>query len=210
MPSDADTVLGVILAGGAGSRVEGADKGLLPLAGRPLVQHVAARLRPHCRALLVVANRNLDRYADCAPTIHDESPGHQGPLAGLAAAFAFAEANFQAEWRWLLTVPVDCPDPPADLAARLRSVLDADSESPCAFVQRGGRAQPLFALYRLAKGRAWWRDSARAALAEHGSVWRWHATLGGAAVDFDDARDAFHNLNTPADFGAFEHRHGHA
>lgn len=210
MPSGVDATLGVILAGGAGSRVGGADKGLLPFAGRPLVEHVAARLRPQCGALVVIANRNLDRYADYAPAIHDEVPGHRGPLAGLLAAFALVAANPQAGWRRLLTVPVDCPDPTTDLAARLQSALDEGGRPPCAFVRRGGRVQPLFALYRLAGGVTWWRDSARAALAGQGSVWQWHAALGGVAVDFDDESDAFHNLNTPADFDARQRDHGNA
>ena len=83
MGAGADETLGIVLAGGAGSRVGGADKGLLPLGGRPLVEHVLERLRPQCDRLLIVANRNLDDYARYAPVLHDDNEGHAGPLAGL-------------------------------------------------------------------------------------------------------------------------------
>jgi len=202
-PSD---VLGVMLAGGAGARVGGADKGLLPLCGRPLVEHVLERLRPQCGRLLIIANRNTDEYARYAPVVHDGNDGHAGPLAGLLAAFGFIEANGHALPRWMLTVPVDCPDPPHDLAVRLRAGLTQPS-ARCAFVRRADRPQPLFALYRIDDAAAW-RASAQAALHRHASPMRWHAETGASAVGFDDARGAFHNLNTPEDFRDYERTHG--
>lgn len=208
MRADADDTLGVILAGGAGSRVGGADKGLLALCGRPLVEHVLERMRPQCGRMLIVANRNLDDYARYAPTVHDENMGHAGPLAGLLAAFGFVDANRHALPRWLLTAPVDCPDPPSDLAARLRAALVRDAQARCASARQAGNPQPLLALYRVGAGPEAWRASALAALREHGSPWRWHAALDAIAVDFDSPGDAFHNLNGPGEFSEYEHTHG--
>ncbi|HET7930125.1 MAG TPA: NTP transferase domain-containing protein, partial [Rhodanobacteraceae bacterium] len=108
--STADT-LGVVLSGGAGARVGGADKGLLPVHGKPVVERVAAVLRPQCGELVIVANRNEADYARVGRVIADEAPGHAGPLAGIAAALAFA-IEAVAGHRWMLTVPVDCPDFP--------------------------------------------------------------------------------------------------
>lgn len=207
MCADADDMLGVVLAGGAGTRVDGKDKGLLALSGRPLIEHVLERLRPQCGRLLIVANRDLDAYARHAPVVHDETDGHAGPLAGMVAAFGFLVANRHALPRWLLTVPVDCPGPPLDLAARLRAAMDADATACCAFARHGGKAQPLFALYRIDDDPVEWRDFARAALHEHGSTWRWHAAMEAIAVDFDGDAMAFANLNTPADFGEYERAH---
>lgn len=200
--------LGVVLSGGAGARVGGADKGLLPLRGKPLVEHVLERLRPQCDRLLIVANRHLDEYARHAPVVHDQGRGHAGPLAGLAAAFGFLEANRHALPRWMLTVPVDCPDPPRDLAARLHSALMQDKEAACAYLHRASGPEPLFALYRIGDAIEAWRSSARDVLREHASPLRWHAEIGAIAVDFDDANGAFHNLNTPADFRDYERAHG--
>jgi molybdenum cofactor guanylyltransferase len=205
-----DDVLGVVLAGGAGVRVGGADKGLLPLCGRPLVECVLERLRPQCGRLLIVANRNTGDYARYAPVVHDETDGHAGPLAGLAAAFGFLEANRHALPRWVLTVPVDCPDPPGDLAVRLHTALRDHDKARCAYVRRAGHAQPLFALYRIEEDGGGWCACAREALRGHGSPVRWHAGIGALAVDFGDADDAFHNLNTPADFRGYECTHGTA
>lgn len=205
---DRNDVLGVVLAGGAGSRVGGADKGLLPLCGRPLVEHVMERLRPQCGRVLIVANRNLDDYARYAPTVHDERPGHAGPLAGLVAAFGFVGANRHAQPRWLLTAPVDCPDPPPGVAARLHAALVRDARARCASVRQAGKPQPLFALYRVGGRPEAWRASAQAALREHGSPWRWHEALGAVAVDFDGPGEAFHNLNGPAEFDEYERTHG--
>lgn len=208
MSADTDATLGVVLAGGAGSRMGGADKGLLPLCGRPLVEHALDDLRAQCDRLLIVANRNLDHYARYAPVVHDGNGDHAGPLAGLAAAFGFVHANRHALAGWLLTVPVDCPDIPHDLAARLHVPLMENETARCAYVHRAGRAQPTLALYRLGGDAGTWRASASAALREHGSPMRWHAAIGAVAVDFDDAIDAFHNLNTPDDFRDYERTHG--
>lgn len=203
MPVDADDTLGVVIAGGAGTRVGGEDKGLLVLAGRPLVAHVLDRLRLQCGRVLIVANRELDDYAAYAAVVHDETDGHAGPLAGLVAAFGFLTANRHALPRWLLTVPVDCPDPSRDFAARLRAALEADATACCAFVRHAGAAQPLFALYRVDDDPAEWRDSARDALRQHGSTRRWHAALAALAVDCDGTESSFHNLNTPAEFDEY-------
>lgn len=40
------SITGVILAGGRGSRMGGQDKGLVPLLSKPLYQYILARLSP--------------------------------------------------------------------------------------------------------------------------------------------------------------------
>lgn len=185
-------LLAAVLAGGAGRRMGGADKGLLTLRGRPLVAWVVDALRAQADAVLIVANRHADAYATQAPVIADEVPDYPGPLAGIAAALQ-AAGN-----AWLLTAATDCPTPPPDLAERLYAALSA-TDAPCAYAHDGTAAQPLFALYR--PGLA---ASARAALATHASPLRWHAELGAIAVDFSDRAAAFVNVNTPADLDMLE------
>lgn len=207
MFADVDTTLAVVLAGGAGARVGGADKGLLPLCGRPLVEHVLESLRPQCDRIVISANRRLDEYTRYAPAIRDAGAARAGPLAGLVAAFGFLVANRHALPRWLLSASVDCPDPPRDLAERLRTRLAAHAEAGCAHVTRGGQVQPLLALYRIGGDADAWLASARAALAGHASPRRWHAALGALAVAFDGDGDAFHDLDTPAEFRAWDRTH---
>lgn len=205
----ATRTLGAILSGGAGARVGGADKGLLTVHGIPVVERVANVLRPQCDEVVVVANRNHDEYARVARVIADETPGHAGPLAGIAAALALAVTRTTGEqvgFNWLLTVPVDCPDFPADLFRRLHGVLEGDSRLPCAYARDEHKVQPLFALYSLQHGKQL-LQSARTALQLHASVLRWHLELHAQTVDFRDETDAFHNLNALADFREYEARH---
>ncbi|HUD43747.1 MAG TPA: NTP transferase domain-containing protein [Dokdonella sp.] len=187
-----------VLAGGAATRLDGRDKGLVPLGGRPLVDWVLAapglRRAPEDPAppLLIVANRNLEVYARYAATIHDVLPGQRGPLAGIAAALAACRTD------WLLSVPVDCPLPPPDLAVRL---LDAPVGAAIRVAHDGVRRQPLFALYARALA-----APAAAAAAEQTGVHAWQDAMGAVEVDFGDRRVHFDNLNTPSDFAAFRER----
>lgn len=190
---DPTSITAAILAGGAGSRLGGRDKGLEPLAGKPLVAHVLDAMRGQAGTQLICANRNAEVYAQFAQVLPDATSGFHGPLAGISAALAACKTD------WLLTVPVDCPRPPLDLAARLRiHVGDAR-----AAVARVDRAEPLFALYR--------RELAAVAveaLARNAAVWRWQEDIGAIAVDFADRRGHFVNLNTIVDFRAWERAHG--
>lgn len=203
--SSADT-LGVILSGGAGERVGGADKGLITVHGAPVVERIVQVLRPQCGALVIVANRNRDDYARVAPVISDEIPGHSGPLAGIAAALALAMQRPDGTPRWLLTVPVDCPDLPADLFRRLHAAIAPDPSLACVYARDEHKVQPLFALYSLAHGKAL-LQSARTAAGLHASVVRWHLELEAKPVDFRDRTDAFHNLNALKDFREYEATH---
>lgn len=192
-------VIGVILAGGAGQRLGGVDKGLQLLAGRPMIEHVTEALRTQVDDLLIVANRHPDTYARFAAVIADEQPGYAGPLAGIAAAMAHAQA------RQMLCVPVDCPQPPTRLCARLQQALEEHPDARCAVVFDGTRRQPLFALYR-----AGLVESVSHALRDNSAVWHWQQGLGAIEVDFTDCAAAFRNLNTPEAFERYEHDHGYA
>ena len=189
---DSATITAAILAGGAGSRLGGRDKGLEPLAGWPLVAHAVAALRGQADTLLICANRNLQRYVEFAPVCADTTADYAGPLAGIAAALAACRTE------WLLTVPVDCPLLPADLTLRLHAQAGAAHASVAA---RGARREPLFALYRRELAGA-----AIAALERNESVWRWQEHIGAIEVDFPG--EAFVNLNTSEDFQRWEQQHG--
>jgi molybdopterin-guanine dinucleotide biosynthesis protein A len=192
---DPTVITTAILAGGEGRRVGAQDKGLLPLAGRPLIAHVVDALRGQAGFIIICANRNADRYAQFAPVIADAQGGFHGPLAGIAVALA------QCRTPWLLTVPVDAPEPPRDLATRL---FMAAQSADAAVAHDGECRQPLFALYRCNLANA-----ASAALARDLPVWRWQEEVGTRIVDFSDCPQAFANLNTLDEFHAWESRlHG--
>jgi len=194
---DSADVTAAILAGGEGARVGGQDKGLLPLAGEPLIARATGAMRPQAGTLLICANRHAETYAAFGAVVADALAGYAGPLAGISAALAVCTTP------WLLTVPVDCPDPPAELGSRLVAAAIAKGTS-LAVAHDGERAQPLFAIYRRALA-----EACADALVRDMPVWRWQRDAGAAVVDFSDCAGLFANLNTPEEFRAWEQRpHG--
>lgn len=104
----------VILAGGRGSRMGGADKGLVLHAGKPLITHVLQRIAPQVDALRINANRNLEQYrAFGYPILTDENDRFDGPLAGMQCALRALNTT------WLLCVPCDNPLLPLNLVTSL-------------------------------------------------------------------------------------------
>lgn len=188
-------ITAVILAGGEGKRLDGRDKGLQILDGKPLIAHVVAALAAQVGKISVCINRNHAHYAAFATTYIDRTAGFQGPLAGIDTALTACDTG------WLLTVPVDCPQPPADLAQRLRAAVHG-THVRAAVAHDGTRRQPLFALYRRELG-----FSTASALAANLPVWRWQDDCGGIEVDFSDVPQAFINLNTVDDFRRWEQNH---
>lgn len=167
----------------------GADKGLIELAGRPMITHVLAALQPQASRILISANRNLDGYRALGhPVLPDADPGFSGPLAGMAALMAAADLP------WLLVVPCDSPALPSDLGPRLwRAARAAGADAAVARVR--GRLQPVFALLR-----GTLRTRLQAALA--GGVrgaGDWLRAQDMVAVDFSDQAEAFANVNTEAE-----------
>lgn len=189
---DPAAITAAVLAGGEGRRVGGADKGLLLLDGRPLIAHVMAALRGQANTIMICANRNADRYAEFAPVIADGEEGFRGPLAGIAVALRACKNE------WLLTVPVDCPQPPLDLAVRLHDVA-FDEHRDVVAVYDGTRVQPLFALYRRTLA-----ANAEEALRKDMPVVRWQQSLYRALADFSTRAQEFGNLNTPEEFRRWE------
>ncbi|MCU0943493.1 MAG: molybdenum cofactor guanylyltransferase MobA [Hydrogenophaga sp.] len=145
-------ITGVVLAGGRGSRMGGADKGLQNFNGTPLALHTLMRLQLQegglMGDLMVNANRNLAAYeAFGVPVWPDSLSDFAGPLAG------FLTGLERAETPYLLTVPCDVPRFPLDLAQRLASAFDDDSTeiAMASAPEEDGqlRPQPVFCLIRI-------------------------------------------------------------
>ena len=180
-----EAISGVILAGGQGRRMGGADKGLLELRGRPLVAWVAEHLAPQVDELLINANRNLESYHPLGRRIvTDRYPDFAGPLAGLHAALG------QASHALVATAPCDSPFLPEDLVARLRAALES-SGAELAVAKTAGQPHPVFSLVRREV-----LDGLTAFLDAGGrKVDAWYAALSAVEVPFADER-AFANINT--------------
>lgn len=134
-------VTGVLLAGGRAERMDGRDKGLLPLAGEPLIVHGVRRLKPQVAELLISANRHGEIYQRFGCRVVGDSVNERfrGPLAGMLAALRAATTP------WVLTAPCDSPLLPPDYAARMLAAL-AEGQSAAGVMDDAGRWQPVFVL----------------------------------------------------------------
>jgi len=184
-----ESISGLILAGGRGTRMGHVDKGLQPFGGTTMVAHVLARLEPQVATLAINANRNLDTYAACGvPVWPDDTPDYAGPLAGLQAGLRRCATTY------LLTAPCDSPFLPADLAERLLDGLRAiDADLAVAVTEENGRRQvhPVFCLLKAGL------EPVLSAYLDGGGrrMDGWYPQIRVTEVLFDDA-DAFRNINT--------------
>lgn len=186
-----NNVTGLILAGGAGTRVSGADKGLIVWDGKPLIAHVAQRLEKQTGQLLISCNRNLSEYQRLGfTTIEDRRPNFQGPLAGIEAAAAYVDTKY------LVVVACDTPLLPTDLVRRLLFPLESSDTHGAliSYAHDGQRNQYLFAVLDVRC-----LDSLSGFL-ERGqrAVKLWYEENPHTVVDFSDRADAFRNYNTGA------------
>ena len=193
----AQSITGLVLAGGRGQRMGGADKGLQILHGKPLAAHVLARLAPQVGALAISANRNREAYSALGAPWHasvlaDTLPDFPGPLAGLLAGLRAARTE------WLLTAPCDSPWLPADLAERLGNAAlthrqaGADIVTATTVDAEGTVSlHPVFALVRTSLA----DDLAAFLDAGERKVRAWYARHTATEVAFDDER-AFYNINS--------------
>ena len=180
-------VTGLILAGGRGERMGGADKGWVMHEGRPLIVSVVERFAPQVGSLLVSANRNIERYATLGTVVQDGpalvNEQYAGPLIGILSGLRNASTE------WVATVPCDAPYLPIDLVQRLMIALSVNG-APAACARINDRLQPVFALVSTKLT----DDLASAIAVGERAVHRWLASQGVLPVDFDDAR-AFANFN---------------
>ncbi|MFD2262647.1 NTP transferase domain-containing protein [Lacibacterium aquatile] len=172
-----------VLAGGEGRRM-GGGKPHQALAGRPLIRHVIDRVQPD---FLCGDPADLARYG--LPVCPDPAPG-LGPLAGVAAALAYALEQGRDS---VLTVPCDTPFLPQDLAARFAGV-----DGP-AMASSGGHEHPSVARWPVE-----WLDIVKERLSGSGSRALRPFFLAAPRIEWPVG--AFDNINTPDDLAAAEAR----
>jgi molybdopterin-guanine dinucleotide biosynthesis protein A len=192
-------ITGLVLAGGRGSRMGGVDKGLQNHQGMPLALHALLRLSPQVGAAMINANRNLGAYESMGvPVWPDPLPDYPGPLAGMLAGLEHCETPY------LVTVPCDTPNFPADLVDRLAAGLQTeDADIAMAATVEGGelRTQPVFCLLKATL----LEDLVRFLHEGQRKIDRWTARHRVAVVAFD-AVAAFDNANTIAELQRLQRR----
>lgn len=189
-------ITGIVLAGGRAQRMGGVDKGLMQLAGKPMVAHVLAALGPQVATIIVNANRNLDQYAAFGYRIAADTIGdYYGPLAGMASAMEIATTKY------VLTVPCDSPLMARDLVARLYQAL-IQGCADIGVAHDGERMHPVFALLQrglLPSLQEYLQSGER-------KIDRWFARHQVAIAYFADEPETFINVNDPQERAAVEAR----
>jgi molybdenum cofactor guanylyltransferase len=129
-----EDVLGAILAGGHGTRLE-QPKAIASLGGRPLLEYPLAALELAGIETVVVAKRDSALPPDAAPVWEEpDEPVH--PLLGIVTALE------QADGRPVLACACDLPFLSPVLVAHV-----AEIDAPLVLPRAGGRLHPLFARY---------------------------------------------------------------
>jgi molybdenum cofactor guanylyltransferase len=172
----------------------GADKGLINLHGRAMVDYIIDALRPQVASMMISANRNLEQYGVYGlPVVADMVGDYFGPLAGMATGMHTSDTPY------IVTVPCDSPCIPGMLVETLYRAL-ADCQADISVAHDGARMQPVFAMLRceLLPGLlAYLHEGGR-------GIEAWYRTQHLAIADFSDASNTFLNLNTPEDRLALE------
>ena len=174
-----------ILAGGRATRLDGADKALLEIAGETLLNRTLRAFPQDLSERLLSYNRSGDIGMARLRVVADLRPEFPGPLAALEALAIACRTP------WLLTAPVDCRDIPRSLVAELSDDVGRDG----VVVQDADGLQPLLALWRV--------DALRPAIAsafESGHLAAQTLVSGLDLRVHDISPHRLGNLNTPADF----------
>jgi molybdenum cofactor guanylyltransferase len=184
-----NTVTAVILAGGMARRMDGVDKGLIELNGRPMIEYIIEALKPQVDNIVINANRNLEQYRRYGyPVVEDIMGDYFGPLVGMASGLQACSSGR------ILTVPCDSPFVPPLLADKLNTAL-LEQDAELSVASDSERMQPVFAMLRrhlLPSLLAYLDDGGR-------KIDTWYAEHKMALADLSDSPDTFININTPED-----------
>jgi len=177
-------ITGIILAGGQARRMNGEDKGLVMLFGKPLYQHVLEKLDPQVDSIIINANRNILRYQQSGyPVITDTIAHYPGPLAGMLAGLEFCQTD------WALFVPCDTPFIPNNLVQHL---WQNKGFHHIAYVSDGEREHPTICLINKSK-----IAQLKQFLANGDKkLMLFMAQSDAKLVEFLDGKQAFKNINT--------------
>ena len=178
-------VTALILCGGRGERMGGADKPLLEWHGKPMVEHVVEAVRAVAGEVLISANRNVARYQRWAPVITDHPYESSGPLTGILRGMETARHSKL----WV------CPGDAPALSEALLSRLDT-TDAQVVTAHDGQRDQWLHMLTNVSL-----REHLAGYIEAGGySVYRWIESLPAnahARVDVADEAGWFLNINSP-------------
>jgi len=128
----------IVLAGGRSRRM-GTDKSMLPIDGRPMIDHICRQLRGTFRQVLISAN-DVEKFSFLGLDVIPDKICDEGPLRAVASAL---EASGNE-----LNLVVSCDIPRIRLPVVRRILAEAEEADIVIPVTGEGQVQPLFAVYR--------------------------------------------------------------
>jgi len=134
----AEDATAIVLAGGHSRRM-GADKSMLPIGGRPMIEHICRQLHGTFSRVLVSAN-DAGKFAFLGLDVIPDKVSDQGPLMAVASALDASGSE--------LNLVLSCDIPHIKLAVVRRLLAEAAGVDVVVPVTDDGREQPLFAVYR--------------------------------------------------------------
>jgi len=175
-----------ILAGGRGSRLNGADKAFVLHDDKYLCECILDKLEFQFSGRYISAREPDERYAKMnVIPVFDKRTAFSGPLAGIEALLGACRSEY------LLTIPVDIKNVPVEL---VRQWLNTP-EQPGMQLQDENGLQPLFALWHVDSC----LSTVRQALDKDEKAV--HSVLSKLNFKIIDRTDIqIGNLNTPEDF----------
>jgi molybdopterin-guanine dinucleotide biosynthesis protein A len=198
-------ILGVILAGGQGSRMGYVNKPLLEVGGKSMLAHILDRLSAQLDHIIINANQGPALYTRYGrDVVPDQIDGNRGPLAGVLAALDWASLNLPGV-RYVMSLPGDAPFIPMNLVAEMTDTLNnaAGNTAPRSsgkplLARAVSKKQPhhVIGLWPLAI-RADLRDSL--INKDIRKVDLFTASYRMVEVSFDGVPDPFFNINTAED-----------
>ena len=176
----------VVLAGGMGRRMDGVDKGLVEVHGKPMIGYVIETLAENVDNIVINANRNLEEYGRYPVTVVPDSlQGYQGPLAGVEAGLSAAQTD------WVFTCPCDSPMQSTELLPHMWNEISA-TDAEIGVAHDGSRTHPVFLILRREL-----LESLRRYLGEgQRKIDRWFDNHRLATIDCSQFAQSFVNVNT--------------
>ena len=182
---------GIILAGGAASRLGGVNKALKHYRGKPLITYPLSVLAQTCSEIVISANRDLEKLsAFGCPIVTDQTTGFQGPLEGIKASTRSSAANY------FLILACDMPHIEREQIASLQRALTSNQSLDAALYCTHESWQPGLMAVTASAAQSLQIDWSR----KNRSLKAWLGHLNTEVIP--EARsELFANLNRPADFG---------
>lgn len=214
-------VAAAILAGGKSTRM-GQPKALLPYAGKPLIEHLLARLKSDVQLLCVVGCPEPDLYRELSALVVADEHEAIGPLGGILSAMHYvrqqqlaaqdpaalsrfaktkANKNLQAKItkiKYLLVLPCDGLQLPRLFVSQLVRALERQ-DADLVYARDATREQHLYCLLKieLCDALQQYTDAGGRKVID------WFHLQHYAVEDFSADGFAFSNLNTPDDWQLF-------